>query len=70
MKDAITGVGQFVTQHEAVLSLFALAFIVTMPAELPEGWANIPDWLYGWLHDGLKAFVSFRSPKAPTEPKP
>ena len=59
----MNSIGQVVSQHQAVLSLAALAFIVTMPEELPEGWADIPDWLYGWLHTGLKTFVSFRSPK-------
>ena len=49
---------------EAILSLFALAFIVSMPEEPPR-WGNIWSWHYKWLHDGLKTFVSFRSPAPP-----
>jgi hypothetical protein len=59
----------FIGTHEAVLGLVALAFIVTMPEELPSGWRDIPDWLYGWLHNGLKTFVSFRSPSSPAKEK-
>jgi hypothetical protein len=44
--------------------------LVMMPDELPSCWADVPDRLWRWLHNGLKTFVSFRSPKAPTEPKP
>jgi hypothetical protein len=59
----------FVQNNTAVLGLFALAFIVTMPDELPDSWRDIPDWLYNWLHLGLKTFVSFRAPGAPKEKK-
>jgi hypothetical protein len=58
----LTAVWQFAMDHEAVISLFGLAFVVTMPEEPPASVGEIPRWLYNWVHDGLKAFVSFRSP--------
>jgi hypothetical protein len=63
----------FLTANGPVLSLLALALIVTMREELPPPLDQIPVlvWLYGWLHDALKTFVSFRSPapKGPPEEK-
>jgi hypothetical protein len=53
----------------AILGLFALAFIVTMPESLPASGRDIPAWCWTWLREGLNTFVSFRSPKtAPKEP--
>lgn len=54
----------FIFDNGAVLSLLALAFIVTMREDLPAplNRAAVLVWLYGWLHDGLKTFVSFRAP--------
>ena len=63
----LKAIWEFCTAHEAVLSLLALAFIVTMREELPDSLGDLPDWLYGWLHDALKAFVSFRTPNQPTQ---
>lgn len=57
-------------EHEAVLSLLALAFVITMRPTLPAPfcrWQAL-EWAYEWLHDALKAFVSFRSPQSPNQP--
>ena len=62
--ETLNEISAFITRHEAVLGLLALAFIVTMPEALPPAARQIPAWLYGWLHDGLKTFVSFRSPRS------
>jgi len=48
------------TDHGAVLSLLALALIVTMPEDPPQSLRTMPGWLYGWLQHGLKTFVSVR----------
>lgn len=57
----------FAAMHEAIVSLFLLAFIVTMPPDVPALSVKAAiRWLYGWLHDALKTFVSFRSP-SPTK---
>jgi hypothetical protein len=56
----------FIHGNGPVLSLLALAFVVTMREELPPPFNRVQlfCWLYGWIHDGLKTFVSFRSPSA------
>jgi hypothetical protein len=66
----IEHIAAFISRHVELLSLLALAFVVTMREELPYplnrfAWLN---WLYGWLHDALKTFVSFRSPKPKDKP--
>jgi hypothetical protein len=62
-------IGAFIMAHEAAFGLLLLAFIGTMRDELPPPFNRLPwlVWLYAWLHDGLKAFVSFRSPNAQTQ---
>lgn len=59
-------------EHEGVISLLLLAFIITMRPKLPPPfceWGPM-EWIYEWGHDALKAFVSFRSPSnAPSEQK-
>ena len=59
----------FIHSNGPVLSLLLLAFIVNMREELPAPFNRIQAvvWLYGWLHDALKTFVSFRSPSATKE---
>lgn len=54
-------------EHEAVIGLLALAFVVTMPAALPWPLSRCEplEWVWEWVRDGLKAFVSFRSPLPP-----
>ena len=56
-------------EHEAVLGLLLLAFVVTMRPKLPSPFCNLEllEWSYEWLHDALKAFMSFRSPNPPGE---
>jgi hypothetical protein len=58
---------EFITEHSAFIGLLALAFVVTMREELPSPFNRLPllAWFYGWLHDALKTFVSFRGPKSP-----
>ena len=72
-RDGMEALSHFLTANGPVLSLLALAFIVTMREELPPPLDRVPVlvWLYGWLHDALKTFVSFRSPapKSPPEEK-
>jgi hypothetical protein len=60
---------QFLVNHEAVIGLLILAFVVTMRETLPPPFDQTPVlvWLYGWLHDALKTFVSFRTPAPPKE---
>ena len=55
---------QFVQEHEAVLSLLGLAFVVTMPEELPSPFNKVPliVWGWRWLHEGMRTFVNFRTP--------
>lgn len=57
-------------EHEAVLGLLGLAFIITMRPKLPRPFCRIDciEWAYEWTHDALKAFVSFRSPSQPAIP--
>ena len=57
----------FLRENEAVISLLVLAFVVTMREELPPPFNRVSlfNWLYGWIHDALKAFVSFRAPQRP-----
>ena len=64
-------VAGFIEQHAAFFSLFALAAVVTMREELPPPFNRWPwcVWCYGWLHDALKTFVSFRAP-GPIKPEP
>ena len=59
-------VWQFVIDHEAVICLIGLAFAVTMPDDLPAPFSRSPFlvWWWSWFHNGVKAFVSFRSPTA------
>jgi hypothetical protein len=56
-----------ILEHEAVVGLFALAFIITMRPTLPSPFCRIEilEWAYEWTHDALKTFVSFRSPQQP-----
>jgi hypothetical protein len=67
----IPQVGQFIQDHAAVLSLLALAFICTMREQLPSPFNRIGafNWLYGWLHDALKVFISLRGPAPQSEKK-
>ena len=60
----IAVVWQFIQDHEAVISLFGLAFVVTMPDDLPAPFNRAPFlvWCWNWLHTALKTFVSFRAP--------
>lgn len=74
MQSALQAVVHFVWQNganEAIIGLFVLAFIVTMPETLPASWRQFPQWYWTWLREGLNTFVSFRSPdrKAPKEPE-
>jgi hypothetical protein len=58
-------------EHEAVLGLLALAFIITMRPTLPEPFCrwSVLEWSYEWLHDALAAFISFRThPSVPNVP--
>ena len=66
--DALIG---FVSRNWPVLSLLGLAFVVTMRDQLPAPFNRVEafNWLYGWLHDGLKTFVSFRAPSAAPKEK-
>lgn len=63
-------------EHEAVIGLLGLAFIITMPPRLPVPFCNAAplEWLWEWCHNGLKAFVSFRQPTGsevpPASPAP
>lgn len=52
------------TEHEAILGLFVLAFIITMRPKLPAPFCKweMLEWSYEWLRDGLLAFVNLRSP--------
>lgn len=54
-----------IVEHEAIVGLFLLAFIVTMPSKLPSAPRELPQWLWSWVHDGLKVFVNFKSPNPP-----
>lgn len=52
------------TSNDTAVALGALAVIATMPEELPAPLAKVHwmAWIYGWLHDAAKTFVSFRMP--------
>jgi hypothetical protein len=60
-----TVIQQILETHAAVASLFGLAVIVSMPEKLPAPLDRVAVlcWLYAWVHDALKTFVSFRSPR-------
>lgn len=49
-----------------VAGLLFLAAVNTMPEALPAPLSKVAffAWLYAWLHDALKTFVSFRGPKS------
>ena len=51
-------------EHEAVLGLIVLAFIIAMPPTLPGflGRSATLQWTWGWLHDGLKTLISLQHP--------
>ena len=49
-------------EHEAVIGIIALAFIMAMPPRLPDSFWDFPQWSWGWLHDGLKNVVSIQHP--------
>lgn len=68
----IEHLGAFVSRHAEVIGLLGLAFVVTMRDELPAPFNRVAllVWCYGWLHDALKTFVSFRGPSKPAEPRP
>jgi hypothetical protein len=57
----------FVARNWPWLSLLGLAFVVTMPEDLPDGWKDCPRWTWGWVRKGLQIFVSFRTPAPPAE---
>ena len=61
----------FVKAHEAIVGLFAIAFVVTMREKLPYPFNKVEtlNWFYEWLHAALSAFVNMRSPKTPDAPK-
>lgn len=63
-------VSGIISAHLAVVSLLALAFVATMREELPKPFKDWPlcAWWYGWLHDGLKAFINMRTPTPPRMP--
>lgn len=53
------------TEHEAVIGLVALAFIIAMPPALP-GWIGRVEtlqWGWKWMRDGLINLVSLQHPK-------
>lgn len=56
-------------EHEAVIGLLCLAFVITMRPKLPDPFCRVEivEWCYEWLYDALRAFVSFRSPPPPGE---
>ena len=49
--------------HSEVVGLLVLAVVGTMPDEPPERIRAIPGWLYRWIHDAAKTFLSFRGPR-------
>jgi hypothetical protein len=60
LHELLTAVGQY----QAVIALFTLAVISTMPEQPPAAWLELPRWIYYWTHDALKMFVSFKAPQA------
>ena len=58
-----------ILEHEAVIGLFILAFIVTMRPRLPAPFCRFEalEWMWEWFHDALKTFVNFRTePSGPS----
>jgi len=51
-------------EHEAIIGLLVLAFVITMRAKLPNPFCNIEilEWWYEWIRDAMLAFVNLRSP--------
>lgn len=62
---------QFVSDHREALIMLGLAFVATMREKLPQPFCRVIafNWLYGWLHDALKTFVSLRGPSKTGETK-
>lgn len=63
MCPAVTEIWNFCQRHTAFFALLGLAMVTTMPDDPPAGVKALPRWAYGWLHDLLKTFVSFRTSK-------
>lgn len=57
------------TEHEAVLGLVALAFIIAMPPDLPGPFNRCEplSWAWGWLFGGLKTLISLQHPTTQTK---
>jgi len=55
-------------EHEALVSLVTLAFIIAMPDNLPDPFAKCQPlaWAWGWLHGGLKTLISLQHPAPQT----
>ena len=57
---------KFIKDNEAVLALLGLAFVVTMPETPPAPFDRVPliVWWWRWFHEGMRTFVSFRTPSS------
>ena len=62
----LSSISALIVKHEEILIILALAMIVTMPEVLPWPFSKVEifNWTYGWMHNGLKTFVSMRQPSA------